>query len=136
MTTRKSTLKNIVSGCIVRLEHRIDILNAKSIGKEHFNVFITEPFIEKMGFFGIQQRSSEGATTEDLYKKLFLKISQYSLDNTYVGVSFNKVAGLQACNFIKETPAQVFFCEYCEIFKNTFFTEHLRETASENIPGW
>ena len=33
MTTRKSTLKNIVSGCIVRLEHRTDILNAKSIGK-------------------------------------------------------------------------------------------------------
>ena len=26
----------------------------------------------------------------------------------------------------KETPAQVFFCEFCEAFKNTFFTEHLR----------
>ena len=35
---------------------------------------------------------------------------------------FNKVAGLQACNFIKkETVAQVFSCEFCEIFKNTFF---------------
>ena len=32
-----------------------------------------------------------------------------------------------ACNFIKiETLAQVFFCEFCEISKNTFFTEHLR----------
>ena len=44
---------------------------------------------------------------------------------------FNKVAGLrpQACNFIKkETLAQVFSCECCEISKNTFlpfFTEHL-----------
>ena len=37
----------------------------------------------------------------------------------------------KACNFIKkETLAQVFFCEFCEIFKNTFFTEHLRTTAS------
>ena len=37
----------------------------------------------------------------------------------------------QACNFIKkETLAQVFSCEFCEIFKNTFFTEHLRMTAS------
>ena len=28
----------------------------------------------------------------------------------------------QACNFIeKETLAQVFSCEICEIFKNTFF---------------
>ena len=30
----------------------------------------------------------------------------------------------------KETLAQVFSCEFCEIFKNTFFTEHFRETAS------
>ena len=27
--------------------------------------------------------------------------------------------------------AQVFSCEFCEIFKNTFFTEHLRTSASE-----
>ena len=28
----------------------------------------------------------------------------------------------KACNFIKkETPAQVFSCEFCEIFKNTYF---------------
>ena len=37
------------------------------------------------------------------------------------------------CNFIKkEALAQVFSCEFCEIFKNTFFTEHLRVTASES----
>ena len=24
-----------------------------------------------------------------------------------------------------------FFCEYCEMFKNTLFTEHLRATASD-----
>ena len=36
----------------------------------------------------------------------------------------------QACNFIKkETLAQV-FCEFCEISRNTFFTVHLRATAS------
>ena len=36
----------------------------------------------------------------------------------------------EACNFIKkETLAQVFSCEFCEIFKNNFFTEHLRTTA-------
>ena len=39
----------------------------------------------------------------------------------------------QDCNFIKkETHAQVFSCEFCEIFKNTFFREHLQETASEH----
>ena len=30
----------------------------------------------------------------------------------------------------KETLAQVFFCEFCEISKNTSFTEHLWTTAS------
>ena len=51
---------------------------------------------------------------------------------------FNKVAGLrsatllkkrlwpQASNFIKkEALVQVFSCEFCEIPKNTFFTEHI-----------
>ena len=38
---------------------------------------------------------------------------------------------LQLCNFIKkETLAPVFFCEFCEISKDTFFTEHLWTTAS------
>ena len=37
----------------------------------------------------------------------------------------------EACNFIKkETLAQVFSREFCEISMNTFFTEHLWTTAS------
>ena len=39
-----------------------------------------------------------------------------------------KALGLQL--YKKETLAQVFSCEFCEIFKNTLFTEHLRVTAS------
>ena len=43
----------------------------------------------------------------------------------YWSLIFNKVA--TACSFIKkETPVQVLSCEYCEIFKNIFFREHLR----------
>ena len=39
-----------------------------------------------------------------------------------------------ACNFIiKETLALVFSCDFCEISKNTFFTEHLWATASVDI---
>ena len=30
----------------------------------------------------------------------------------------------------KEALVQVFSCEFCEIFKSTFFTEHLRATSS------
>ena len=32
----------------------------------------------------------------------------------------------------KEALAQVFSCEFYEISKSTFFTEHLRVTASES----
>ena len=51
---------------------------------------------------------------------------------------FNKVACLrpEACNFIKkETLAQVFSCEFCNISKNTFFTEQLWTTASGCLVG-
>ena len=47
---------------------------------------------------------------------------------------FNKVAG--ACNFIKkETLAQVFSCQFCEIFKNTFFKRTPLVAASEPWPS-
>ena len=42
------------------------------------------------------------------------------------GLFFNKVAGL------KETLAQLFSYEFCEIFKNSFFIEHLQNIASMN----
>ena len=41
----------------------------------------------------------------------------------------NKVAGLRK----KETLTRVFPCEFCEIFKNTFFTKHIWTTASWKI---
>ena len=45
---------------------------------------------------------------------------------------FNKVAAIQACNFIKKKiPRQVLSCEYCEIFKNSFFYRTSLVAASE-----
>ena len=62
-------------------------------------------------------------------KKVFLEISQNSQENTCARDSF--LIKFQACNFIKkESLAQVFSCEFCEISKDNFFTEHLRTTAS------
>ena len=61
---------------------------------------------------------------------VFLEILQNSQENTYARVSFLiklQAWGLQL--FKKETPAQVFSCEFCEISRNTFFTEHLWTTA-------
>ena len=51
-------------------------------------------------------------------KKVFLETSQNSQENTCVRVSIL----IKACNFIKkESLAQVFSCEFCEISKNTFY---------------
>ena len=44
----------------------------------------------------------EAAIGGVLKKKLFLKLSQYSQENSCVGIFFNKVSGLQAFNFIKK----------------------------------
>ena len=43
---------------------------------------------------------------------------------------FNKVAGLQA---LKRDPIQLFSCEYCKHFKNTYFEEFLRTPAFEGF---
>ena len=68
-------------------------------------------------------------------KYLFLKISHWSLENNFQ----------KTCNFIKETPTQV-FSYGCEIFKNSFFNRTPPVAASAlfwrenwsfwNFPGW
>ena len=42
---------------------------------------------------------------------------------------FRKIHRKHLC----QTLAQVFSCEFCKIFKNTFFTEHLWTTASAEM---
>ena len=60
-------------------------------------------------------------------KKVFLEISQNSQESTCARVSFL----IKLLFFLKkETLAQVFSCEFYEISKNTFFTEHLWTTSS------
>ena len=59
-------------------------------------------------------------------EKMFLKISQNLQESTCARVSF--------FNFIKkEALAQVFSCEFCEIFKNIISADHIRATASEEV---
>ena len=72
-------------------------------------------------------------------RKMFLEMSQNSQENTCARVSFL----IKACNFIKkEALAQVFSCKFCEILKNTFYTEHLwwllldRTTHFTKITRW
>ena len=72
----------------------------------------------------MQKHSPEG-----LYKKAPIKnFKKLTGENQCRGLFLKKVAGLRSAK--KETLAQVFSGEFCEIFKITFFEEHLRAAAS------
>ena len=63
----------------------------------------------------------EAITGVVLWEKVFLEISQNSQENNCASLFFNKVAGLRPATLLKKTLAKMFSCEFCEIFKNTFF---------------
>ena len=48
--------------------------------------------------------------------------------------SLNKVADLEFIE--KETQAQMFSCEFCHIYKNTYFKKKLRATASGYLSSY
>ena len=79
---------------------------------------------------------SEAVTWSCSVKKVFLKISQNSQGNTCVRVSL--LIKLQTSgNVIKrEALAHVFPYELCEIFRNTFFIEHIRWLLFEYVLIW
>ena len=64
--------------------------------------------------------SAEAAPQRCSIKKVFLQNSQNSQENTCARASF--LIKLQARGS----------CEFCEIFKNIFFTDYLRTTASKS----
>ena len=58
-------------------------------------------------------------------------LSKYRYQRWYMKKSVRRNFTKFTENFIKkETLAHVFSCEFCEISKNTFFTENLQTTAS------
>ena len=97
---------------------------------EVFQTLLAVPHFSKVAGkkVAVAQRSS--------VKKLLLKISQNPQENTCTRGSFLAKLQVEACNFIKkETLAQVFFCEFCEIFKKTFFYGTPPVAASEKLKG-
>ena len=140
ITTRKSTLKNIVFGCVVRSEHRIDTLNAISIGEEYLNIFMTERFIEKtVCFWGDPIKKFRRSHKRCSIKKLLLKIPQYSQENTCVGVCFH--LHWSTCDLNKKRLlSRCFLVRIRDILRTTFSQNTsgrlLLEVESENISQW
>ena len=76
---------------------------------------------------------SEAVTWSCSVKKKLLKISQNSEENSCARASF--LIKLRASvNFIqKEALAHLLSYEFCEIFMNTFFIEHIRWLLFEYV---
>ena len=75
-----------------------------------------------------QQKQS----SEVCYKKVvFRNFTKFTRKHLCQSLFFNKVASLRPATLFKKRLAQVFSCDFCEIFKDTIFTEHLWKTASE-----
>ena len=69
---------------------------------------------------------------EVFYKKgaLIKNFAKFFGKHPCQSLFLNKVAGLSHATLLKKRLAQVFSCEFCEISKNTFFTEYVWATAS------
>ena len=86
----------------------------------------------KFTLFGILLKQST-SHPEVLCKKGILKnFTKFTGKHLCQSLFLNKIVGQSpVCNPIKKkTMTQVFSCEFCEIFKNTFFKENLWITAS------
>ena len=69
-------------------------------------------------------------TGKQLWQSLFLS----KVADLRPATLLRKTLWLKAYNFIKkDTLAQVFSCEFCEISKTTFFTEQPRATVSLSL---
>ena len=80
--------------------------------------------------YTFRKESPEAVTGGVLLEKVFLGILQNSQEKYLChSLFFTK-----ACNFMKkETLAQAFSCEFCDICNNIFFTEDLRATVSNMV---
>ena len=61
-----------------------------------------------------------------LYKKGVLRnFEKLTGKQLCQSLSFNKVGGLRPATLLQKNSGRDVFCKFCEISKNTFFTEHL-----------
>ena len=89
-------------------------------------VFLSNSFYKKVRnqfscIYIYQFRQSRSSQRRCSVRKVVLRnFAKFTGEHLRQSLLFNKVAGL----IKKETPAQVFSCEFCEISTNTFFIEH------------
>ena len=108
-----------------KIEHIKAFFICRHMSNYRIHGFLRTQFLNSEGFpkfsFSTENNDSQKQPPEVFYKKIVLEnFAKFIGKHLSQSLFFNKFA--RACNFIKkETLVQVFSCEFCEIFKNTFF---------------
>ena len=112
------------SGSILRSKSIISFIMSNVVS--YFHIWVLILLLNENGTKKLVQYP-KSVVRRCTIKKVFLEISQNSQENTCARVCVLIKLQAWVCNlFKKETLALVFSCEFCEISKNNFFTEHLR----------
>ena len=105
-----------------------------SLIKKSTSLMLFIPVLHILLYLFSMSKRIEEVTRRCSIKKVFLEISQNSQENNCAKVSFLINLQASACNFIKkETLAEVFSCEFCEISKSTFFYKTPPVAAAKRI---
>lgn len=82
----------------------------------------------KIKFWLLNHTSEKEKARNSRPEVLFKKFTGRHLCRSFF---LNKIAGwMKVCYFIKKKLRQMFSCDKQDIFKNTYFAEHLRTAAS------
>ena len=82
--------------------------------------------------FSLQKQPPEAFCKKSVPKNF----ANFTGKHLYWSLFLIQLKAQKACNFIKkETSVQVLSREFCEIFKNTSFTEHLWMTVARTVRG-
>ena len=150
LTSKSFIIEKSLSGFVRKVELYEIVAKNRSLFRHYYTVILTQglsnfylsitPFTEA-GFkqsvfidnvipsgFTVLLTSPEAATRVVLYKKLLLKILQYSQENTYVGVSFIK-RRLQHRWF----PVNIAKCLRTPILMNSYECRLLRLTLGPHL---
>ena len=78
-------------------------------------------------FVNYFQKQHPGCSKKEV---VFKNFAMFSVKLLFCTLFLIKACYWIPATLLKKTPTQVFFSEYCVIFKNTYFEEHLRMAAS------
>ena len=93
---------------VFRIPASVDFFKAK---------IVLTPIARSSQITKVQKQSSSYSVRKGILRN-FAKFTGKYLCQSLI---FNKVAGLRPATLLKKRLAQVFSCEFCEIFKNNFF---------------